>query len=143
MAHQAHGEYHEEEVLRRYLWKNYAHALPEHERALHTAIVLELKARQASSPALAARLRGRTRRFPSVDVPALADAGLEAFEAKCADALLRDDEEEIVINRCAQCSRIVASPVACVCRWCGHHWHERRAQMIADARSSIYPKPKG
>ncbi len=30
----------------------------------------------------------------------------------------------ITVNRCSQCSRIVRTPKAKQCLWCGHDWHE-------------------
>ena len=43
------GEYVEEYELRRYVWRNFKHALTERERALHIAATLEIKARHAHS----------------------------------------------------------------------------------------------
>lgn len=135
------GEYVEEHELRRYVWRNFKHALTERERVLHIAATLEIKARHAHSGSLAARLREMSGYFMDAEVAAIADGGLGAFEQQCCARLLREYGSEIYINRCDRCQRIVASPVACACVWCGNHWYDRRAEMVARARSSIYPKP--
>ena len=132
-------EYHEEAELRRYVWRNYFHALPERKRALHHAATLELKARHARSEELATRIRAMAGYFLDADVAAIAENGLRAFEQQCYERLLRDRADQIHINRCERCNRIVASPIACACLWCGHHWYDRRPEMMALAASSIYP----
>jgi uncharacterized OB-fold protein len=42
-----------------------------------------------------------------------------------AERLLREHANEIVINRCPACGRIVATPKARQCLWCGHDRHAR------------------
>jgi len=135
------GEYEEGYELRRYVWRNYKHALTEREKALHHASILELKARRAPSESSAHNLRNMQGYFFDADVAAIAESGLGAFVQQCCDRLLRDYSDRIHINRCERCNRIVASPIACACLWCGHHWYERRPEMVARAASSIYPKP--
>lgn len=77
------------------------------------------------------------------EVKAIAESGLGVFERQVSARLQRDYAAEIYLNRCARCQRLVASPIACACRWCGHHWYERRGEMLARAKSSIYPRPGG
>lgn len=31
----------------------------------------------------------------------------------------------VVINRCPACQRIIRTPLARQCLWCGHDWHDR------------------
>jgi hypothetical protein len=134
-------ESNEQEEMCRYLWRNYRHALSERERALHLAATLELKARHASSEDSAKRLRQKPGYFFDDEVGVIAESGLAAFQQQCCARLLRDFPEAIHINRCEICQRIVASPIACACLWCGNQWYERRAEMVARATSSIYPAP--
>ena len=132
-------DYEEAFQLRRYIWRNYRHALTKRENALHSAATLELKARRSRSDSAAARYRQMPSYFFDSDVAKITDSGLVAFEQQCCDRLLRDHSDEIYINRCERCARIVASPVACACLWCGHHWYARRSEIVARAASSIYP----
>ena len=133
-------EYAEEHELGRYVWKNYSHALTDCEQATHIAVVLKLKATNPSFEPVVARYCER--HSLGVEVATFANRGLKglhAFEKKCCGRLLREHGSQIYINRCERCHRIVATPVACVCLWCGHHGYDRRAEMIVRAKSSIYP----
>jgi hypothetical protein len=136
------GEYDEAYQISRYIWRNYRHALTQREYALHYAAELELRARHVNSDSLAAIFRNMPAYINDPEVLAIADSGLGAFEQKCCSRLLRDHGAEIFINRCERCQSILASPIACACVTCGHHWYERRSEMVARAASSIYPKPK-
>ena len=130
-------EYDEESELHRYVWCNYRHAITEREKALHRAAIIELKAENAP------HLRdGTPGHFYDADVAAIVECGLIAFEEQCCKHLLRHFADEIFINRCGRCNRIVASPIACTCLWCGHSWYERRPEMVARAASPIYPRPQ-
>ena len=135
------GEYVEDFVLRRYIWRNYRHALSDRELALHRAATLELKARHATED-VASRIRSMDGFFFDPDVAEIAQHGLANFEARCCERLMRDHKDEIFVNRCGACGRVVASPIACACTWCGNHWYARRAEMVDRARSAIYPDPK-
>jgi hypothetical protein len=50
--------------------------------------------------------------------------GVRAFQAQVA---ARIDYEvangHLTINRCSACTRIVRTPLARQCLWCGHDWH--------------------
>jgi hypothetical protein len=136
------GEYDEAYQLQYYIWRNYRHALTNREHALYHAALLELNARHARSEDLAVRLREIPGYFFNAEVAAIAETGLVAFERQCCERLLTDYADQIYINRCECCKRIVVSPIACVCMWCGHEWYERRSEMFARAASSIYPTGK-
>lgn len=134
-------DYDETYELRRYLLQNYQHAFPDRERALRFAVTLELQAQHARSEELAARLRHLPGYFFDAEVAEIARMGLQAFDQRCCERLLQDHAGDIYVNRCPLCHRIVASPIACTCRWCGHHWYEHRNEMYERAASSIYPAP--
>jgi hypothetical protein len=55
---------------------------------------------------------------------ALAD-GVEAFRRRTANRVLRDHALEVFVNRCPKCNRVVRTPKAHQCLWCGHDWHVR------------------
>jgi hypothetical protein len=51
--------------------------------------------------------------------------GLRAFEQAILDRLLRQYREgTLALNRCPKCRRIVRTPVAKQCLWCGNDWHD-------------------
>jgi tRNA U34 2-thiouridine synthase MnmA/TrmU len=54
---------------------------------------------------------------------ALAD-GFGSFREKVAQRILTEYSESIFINRCLRCNRIVRTPKAKLCTWCGYSWHE-------------------
>ena len=136
------GEYDEDWELQRYVWSNYRHALTEREQSLHRAATLESKARHAKTEAAAAKLRHMHGYFFNADIAVIAEKGLGFFEQQCCQRLLHDYADLIYINRCERCLHIVASPIACACLWCGHHWYDRRSEMITRSASSIYPAHK-
>jgi hypothetical protein len=137
----ANRKYDEGHQLCEYIWRYYDHLLTGQERALCHAVSLELRARHARSYEEAEQIRKLTTYFFDEDVAEIAEHGLDTFRLKCCDRLLEEYGGEIYINRCERCRRIVVSPISCACLWCGHHWYERRSEMIAKAGSSIYPKP--
>lgn len=135
--------YDETAELRSYVWRHFNHMLTERERALHRAAILELKARGASGEAFPPTyFRRQPGYFADAEALQIAETGLSSFEQRCCDRVLRDHRGQVYINCCERCGRIVASPIACACTWCGHHWYERRAEMIARATSPIYPEQR-
>ena len=54
--------------------------------------------------------------------PVFAD-GIDVFRDRVRDRILRDHADDVFVNRCSECSRIVMSPEARQCLWCGHDWH--------------------
>ena len=124
------SKYEEGVELRPYIWRNYRHALTDREKGLHDAAMLELKARHARSESSAARIRGMPGYFFDADVASIAESGLAFYVRQCCERLLRDYEDQIRINRCERCKRIVASPIACACLWCGHHWYALLSKII-------------
>lgn len=108
--------------LTEYLWHNYQQLLTELESRAASALLIEEKAAN-SSPHMAKRLRQTwgLQNDPAV-MAALAD-GRAAFRDRVRDRLLRECADSIVLNRCEKCSRLVATPRARQCLWCGHDWH--------------------
>jgi hypothetical protein len=119
-----HGKetYDEEAELTEYVWHNYSHLLSKREYLAATAILADQKA-ESSSPRLAEALK---RNWGSASDPQFADflaGGNELFRKRVRERILGDCANEVFINRCAKCDRIVATPRAKQCLWCGHDWH--------------------
>ena len=50
--------------------------------------------------------------------------GLRCFKASVADRIKTEIASgRVVVNRCPGCSRIVKTPLARQCLWCGRDWH--------------------
>jgi hypothetical protein len=118
--------YDDERALTEYVWKHYRHLLTglEHRAGRYTiAIVGSLDA-----PKMQYLHSLLERRYGPVDDAAVIDAltdGRDAFRDRVPNRLLKDHPEDVFINRCPTCERIVRSPSAHQCPWCKHDWHGR------------------
>jgi hypothetical protein len=113
------GDYDEAIVLEQYLRHNFAHLMtPFEAMALNAFTTRDVQTLRTLGQAAGSHHRGED---PEV-LKALA-VGQEPFLKKVFQRVLRDHASSIVINRCPKCQRIVASPAARQCLWCGHHWH--------------------
>jgi hypothetical protein len=64
------------------------------------------------------------------EVMVLISDGVEAFHRRAAQRVLRERGDQVFLNRCPQCDRLVRTPKAKQCLWCGHDWHT--AAVAAD-----------
>ena len=53
---------------------------------------------------------------------ALSD-GVDAIRTRATNRILAEHADEVRFNRCSKCERIVRTPLAKQCLWCGHDWH--------------------
>lgn len=56
---------------------------------------------------------------------ALLRDGWEVFRRRLRDRILRDHGHAISIHRCPACQRILRTPLARQCFWCGLDWQEQ------------------
>jgi hypothetical protein len=112
--------------LTEYIWRNFRHFLTDFEALVEKALMAEQKA-QASGDRMAKVLRESWggRNDPRV-VEAL-KFGPEVFRKQVRDRILEDSEDEVIVNRCPKCQRIVATPKAQQCLCCGYDWHKKEA----------------
>ncbi len=116
--------YDDEDELTTYLWNHYARFFTPVETKAGWAVHADAKARSG-------RLKAAEiiwKRHELADDPAVMEAladGVEAFRRRAAQRVLRDHGSEVVVNRCPQCNRVVRTPKAQQCLWCGHDWHPR------------------
>jgi hypothetical protein len=116
--------YDEDRILGEYVCNYYGNLMTEFESKVHMSLFVESKAMQLDpgSP-----LRKKMEQvWSSKNAPGVAlamSAGIFAFQLEVAKRILRDNEHDVFINRCARCSRIVRTPQAQQCFWCGHDWH--------------------
>jgi len=57
------------------------------------------------------------------EVMALIADGVEVFHRRAAQRVLREHGDKVFLNRCPRCARLVRTPKAQQCPWCGHDWH--------------------
>ena len=113
-------QYDEESELTRYVWDHYLPLVTDFERRVGTAIIWRQKAVASGSPQMA-------RTFGKTDDPEIGFAlseGAEAFRRRVRGRLLVEHAGEVFVNRCPNCERVVRTPRAQQCLWCGHDWHE-------------------
>ncbi len=117
-------EYDESKVLSEYLTRNFSELMTDLERRRYELALTRAKAKHSDAAA------ERAERLPAGIAGACADAAtasLRQFQAlgtKLRQRILRDVwAGRVIINRCPACSRIVKTPLARQCLWCGCDWH--------------------
>lgn len=129
MSYQA-DNYDDDAELTAYIWHNYRHLLTNLESLADKAVMAEQKA-QSSSERMAKVLRERWGgQNGSRVVEALKD-GHEVFRKRVRERVLESSGDDVFINRCPSCQRIVATPKAQQCLWCGHDWHKKGSEKLA------------
>ena len=119
--------YDEQTELRRYLWTQYSAICSSEELRVYKANIGRMKA--SSTPQQDKMLR---KMFGDWDDPIIADElanGFDVFSDRVLQRVFRDSPDLFYVNRCEICDRIVATPKACICGWCGHEWFARRDEQ--------------
>jgi len=125
--------YDEQSELRRYLWEQFSAICSSDEQRVYKANLGRLKAVSAST-----QDRMLRKMFGDWNDPWIANElrdGFDAFTDRVLERVGRDCPELFYVNRCEACDRVVATPKACICGWCGHVWFARRDEQdqIAEA----------
>lgn len=115
-------EYDDDRELTRYIWRNYLRFLSPEESLAYKALLGTVKA-ETATPKMRRRLREHWGHVDDPDVVSMFADGSDAFRDRVRDRILRDHSDAILINRCSECSKIVVTPEARQCLWCGHNWH--------------------
>jgi hypothetical protein len=117
------SKYDEEAELTKYVWRHYQHLFTKLEQLGAKAAFAEDKA-SFSSPSMADALRKRWGLKDDPEVVASLAEGEDTFRRRVRARVVAECANNLVINRCLACSRIVSTPRAKQCLWCGHSWHE-------------------
>jgi hypothetical protein len=115
-------EYDDATELTRYIWGHYQSLMTDFERRVGVAISARLKA-APSSPTMARVLNERWGCAGDPAVEAALAEGPEAYRKRVCRRVLAEHGAEVFINRCPNCGRVVRTPQARQCFWCGHDWH--------------------
>lgn len=116
-------EYDEDLVLTNYVWDHFRSLMSTFELQVGSAITWREKSARYENPKTVAKMR---KHFGGADDPAVQAAlsdGPEAYRRKVRDRILREHTAQVFINRCPKCQRVVRTPKAKQCFWCGHDWH--------------------
>ena len=113
--------YDEAEVLKRYLEFSMELLTSDLERrSLHLAVKREKAAATESA-------RDRLPKWlaqESEEVRQGSLAGVKVIRQRIEERIAKDYRDgKLVVNRCPKCHRIVRTPFAKQCLWCGHDWH--------------------
>ena len=114
--------YDDNDQLTAYIWRNYRHLLTPLESLAERALLAESKAAH-SRPYMAQRLRELCGANDDPEVIAAIAEGSDAFRERVRNRIMADCQSEITLNRCPKCTRLVVSPGAKLCLWCGYDWH--------------------
>ena len=124
--------YDEEFELNRYVWNECAHYLSEFEASVGRAALMRMKADQATSKAIADRIRERWARLDDAAVNEALSGGWDAYRESVRRRILLENAKEIIVNRCPECLRVARTPKAKQCLWCGHDWHANKDGQLPD-----------
>lgn len=123
-------EYNEENALTGYIWGHYQRLMTEFEREVGQAIIGRQKATNTDSERMAAKLNQHMGRIDREDINQALAEGTDTFRKRVRDRILLTYPTEVLINRCPKCQRIVRTPVARLCTWCGHTWFETNTSDV-------------
>ena len=139
------NEYDDKAVLNRYIRIHYWHLFNDFEKRVNNTIFARFKAVAYSNPNnsdsaleqfclnpnniqnLTEKYRKQLELSGDIGNPlinAALENGTEAFASKVCKRILSEHRNEIFINRCEKCQRIVRTPIARMCVWCGHSWFD-------------------
>jgi hypothetical protein len=116
-------EYDDEAELTRYVWDYYQSLMTDFERRVGTAIIGRTKAAASTSPDVARMLNERWGQVGDSEIDAALAEGAEAFRRRVCRSVLSERGRDLFVNRCPRCNRVVRTPHARQCFWCGHDWH--------------------
>jgi hypothetical protein len=125
-----HNKYDEQAELTEYLWRSYRHLMTDDEKLAEHAFSVESKFAGAlfgiePQPLL---VKKRKQYEKSAYVQEALRCGYAAFQATVRDRIIEQMPDSVFVNRCPDCQRIVATPKAMQCFWCGKDWHEAKCK---------------
>jgi hypothetical protein len=118
--------YNEDEIVKAHLsqWL-YTHYMSDFERRCYYLGVQLANANPGPDLPQAAVIRGKFTIIPEQVRRALAH-GVDAFVQNVRGRLWRKYQQgTLCVNRCRMCQRVVRTPLAKQCFWCGNDWHEK------------------
>jgi hypothetical protein len=118
-------EHDDEAELTDYIWEYYGKLMTEFEQQMSWADLARKKQAIGNTDTAQFILRRHGITGNPIAESILAEE-LDAFRRGVAQRLLRENRDQIVVNRCPACHRVARTPQARQCFRCGHDWHEGR-----------------
>ncbi len=114
-------EYDDDQELTRYVWNYLTSRMTSFERRVRHAIIGREKLAKLNAPPEYPLYASWGRTDEAEVNTALAD-GHEVYRRRVCMRVLVDCTD-IVVNRCPRCERVLRTPLARQCLWCGFDWH--------------------
>ena len=118
------NKYNETEHLIEYVIRHYSYLFTRLESLGFKAAMADEKAKSSSST-MAKKLRDKWGAENNPEVVEALSEGYDAFKFAVYTRLIKEHKNEIFINRCPNCNKIVKTPKAKQCPWCFNSWHEK------------------
>jgi hypothetical protein len=116
-------EYNEEKVLVAYVINHYGKFFTTVEGKAYRALLLRQKIEWSDSDGVDRKLEAKVRAVETPDVLEALHGGREAFEHLVYRRIMEEHGDEVFVNRCPECNRVVRTPLAKQCQWCHFDWH--------------------
>jgi hypothetical protein len=116
-------DYDDESELTDYIWRHFGCLMSDFEVRVGRAHFAEQKA-ASGAHVIASLILKRHSLVGDPDVEAALADGTEAFRRRVCRRLQAERWSDLSINRCPACHRVVRTPKARQCLWCGHDCHE-------------------
>ena len=113
-------DYEEESLLIEYVWRHGAHLMTELERKGVKTVHANEKA-EHSSPDISGVILEKWGSKDNPEVCNALSAGIKKFKQAVRRRVISDNPE--FVQRCPECKKIIRTPQAQQCRWCGSSWH--------------------
>jgi hypothetical protein len=135
--------YDEDLALFWYICEVHSQMMSNFEHRANNAIVVREKASASSCPSFAQMLNETYGCPGDPEIATALAAGPDAFRRGVVRRILNERPQELIINRCPQCKRVVRTPQARQCFWCNHDWHEVGQKSCQVSRSQLSkPNPE-
>lgn len=122
--------YHEEAVLTDYVLDHYSQFNTDVENKAGW-VAYFVVGNKLDTEAMIKLAHSRWRAVDGAVVAELLKDGVESYRWRTAQRILREHGDEVFVNRCGRCDRIVRTPKARQCFWCGFDWHAVRHRPSA------------
>jgi hypothetical protein len=120
-------EYDDEREVTRYVWDYYGRLMSEFEQRVGWAHLADGKA-AAGHHAVAQFILRRHGIPGDPEAEAALSDGVEAFRQRVCRRVLAEHGTQAFVNRCPSCGRVVRTPQARQCFWCGFDWHSAQGE---------------
>ncbi|MGC4006447.1 MAG: hypothetical protein QM811_26315 [Pirellulales bacterium] len=126
--------YDEDRESTRYVWNHFQDRMTEFEKRIGSALFWRERADLVTDSRVMIDMLRNKGEIGVVEVDAALSDGHEAYRRKVRDRLLADLEDPIVIHRCGRCRKVLRTPLARQCLWCGYDWHGSDESPILETR---------